>query len=403
MPGIAWMVATAALGTGFALMAATSAITTFCALLIFFAGASLWVADRDDWRGFRWLAAAAADAAVLCMTILAIGPGHSPELVRNLAVPGVLALALALVVVYLGSFTVRALVRPSSVQAFEVAQTLAVLVIGFGGAIRVAHAAGAPAWPLGLAALVIGLGCYGAAFTFVRHQAEGSSDFRFLSSLALLLVLAGSPSLLRDGWLALHFALLGLAAVGLGRRYLRRSLAVHGAVLLVAGAYVSGLLAATWHAFLTPSDRVDGSFPLPALLTLAVLAAGHTLLAARPGPGPRPWGFRLPCLILGTLGLLGLGALAVLATLAPGRAGLPAPGTLAAVRTGVLALAAVLAAALGRWFRGGDLGRLVYPLLGATALKLLLEDVPQGRPLTLSLAFSFFGAALLVAPRLAKQ
>ena len=93
----------------------------------------------------------------------------------------------------------------------------------------------------------------------------------------------------------------------------------------------------------------------------------------------------------------------MLATLAPGRAGLPAPGTLAAVRTGVLALAAVLAAALGRWFRGGDLGRLVYPLLGATALKLLLEDVPQGRPLTLSLAFSFFGAALLVAPRLAKQ
>jgi len=56
-------------------------------------------------------------------------------------------------------------------------------------------------------------------------------------------------------------------------------------------------------------------------------------------------------------------------------------------------------AALGRWLPAGDQGWMVYPLLSVTAGKLLLQDVPQGRPLTLTLAFACFGAALWVAPR----
>jgi hypothetical protein len=103
---------------------------------------------------------------------------------------------------------------------------------------------------------------------------------------------------------------------------------------------------------------------------------------------------------MGALGLLGLAALAVSAAqaLLPEP---PSPGALAALRTAVLALAAVAAGALGRWVPTGDLGWLVHPLLGATTVKLLLQDLPQGRPLTLTLALTCFGAALLVAPRLA--
>jgi hypothetical protein len=397
LQGIMWVVALATLGTGFALMAATSAIPVFCALLLVLAGATLWLDGRPEWRGFRWAAALAADAAILSMTILATSPGGSPELARNLPVPAVLALAMALVAVYLASFVGRAMVHPRSVGAFEVIQTLAILPIGLGGAIRVAEAAGAGTLPLGLAALAMGLGCYGAAFTFMRKQTEGSSDFRFLTSLALLLVLASSPILLPDGWLALHFALLGLVTAILGRRYLRQSLLAHGAVFLAAAALASGLLTLIGRAFLAPGDPVP---TLPALLVLAALVAGHMLLVARRAPGPSPWGLRLPCFMMGALGLLGLAALAVLAALPLADAW--ASGTLAALRTAVLALAAVAAGALGRWVPYGDLGWMVHPLLGATAVKLLLQDVPQGRPLTLTLAFTCFGAALLVAPRLAK-
>jgi hypothetical protein len=378
-------------------MAATSAIPVFCALFLLLAGASLALAGRPEWRGFRWPVALATDAAILSMTILAASPGGSPELAGNLPVPLVLALALALVVVYLASFVGRALVQPMSVRGFEVAQTLLLLPIGLGGALRVARAAGAGTGPLGLAALAIGLGCYGAAFSFVRKQNEGS-DFRFLASLALVLVLVSGPILLPAGWLTLELVLLGLASAALGRRFQRRSLLVHSAVYLAAAALASGLLEQTWRAFLAQSGP---GFPPPALLALAALAAGHLILAARRLPGPWPWGLRLPCFLTGALGLLGLAALAVSSAqvLLPEP---PAPGALAALRTAVLALAAVAAGALGRWIPAGDLGWMVYPLLGATAVKLLLQDLPQGRPLTLTLALACFGAALLVAPRMLK-
>ena len=387
LEGIAWTIALAGLGTGFALMAATSAIPVFCTMFLLFSGATLWLGG-----GLRWPAALAADAAFLSMAVLAVDP-RSPELARSLPAPAVLALALALVVVYLGSFVVRALTRPRSVRAFEVAQTLLILPIGFGGAVRVAQASGTGTAALGLAGLVIGLGCYGAAFTFVRRQTEGSSDFRFLTLLALLLVLTSSPILLPPGWLALHFALLGLAAAALGRRFRRASLVVHGAVLLCAAALGSGLLALIGRAFLAPA----APWPWPPLAVLAALGAGHVLLLTRRAPGPAPWGLRLACFALGAAGLLGLTALALRAAPAA-----DSPGSLAALRTAALALAAMAAAALGRWLPAGDLGWMVYPLLGVTACKLLLQDVPQGRPLTLTLAFACFGTALLVAPRLAR-
>ena len=396
MEGIAWMVALSSLGTGFALMAATSAVPLFCGLFLLFAGATLGFKGRPGWQGLHWPAALAADAAILSMAILATSPGGSPELARNLPAPLALALSLALVVIYLGSFLARAVLQPRSVRGFEVVQTLAVLPIGFGGAIRVAQASGSGTLELGLAGLALGLGCYAAAFTFVRKQAEGSSDFRFIAGLALVLVLASSPFLLPDGWLALHFALLGLAAAALGRRFQRQSLVLHSAALLTAAALASGLLAAAGAAFLGPEPAPWG---WPAYGVLAALLAAHLVLAARRGPGPGPWGLRLPCFLLGAMGLLGLAALAVRA----GQTGAGDPGALAALRTGVLALAAVAAGALGRWFPAGDLGWLVHPLLAATAVKLVAQDVPQGRPLTLTLAFTCFGLALLAAPALARR
>jgi hypothetical protein len=398
LPGIAWVAVLACLGTGFALMALTSAISLFCGFFLFLAAVSLWLGDRPEGRGFRWPAAATADGAVLCMVFLATAPGGSPRLAQDLAAPRGLVLALGLAAVYLGTFIVRALARPRSVGRFELLQAPAALVIGLGGALWVAHAAGSGLGLLGLAALVLGLACYGAAFTFVDKQAEGSSDFRFLVSLGLLLVLAGSPALLPARWLGLHFALLGMGAAALGRRFRSRSLPVHGALLLTAAALASGLLGAVWLGFL---GAAPGGVPAAALGVLAGLVLACGLLAGRPQGDPGSWALRLPGLALGALALAGLGAVLLLA-LAPTGWEAPSSGNLAALRTAVLCLMAVAAGALGRWWPSGSMGFLVHPLLGATGLKLLLEDLPRGRPLTLSLAFSCFGAALLIAPRLRK-
>jgi len=41
-----------------------------------------------------------------------------------------------------------------------------------------------------------------------------------------------------------------------------------------------------------------------------------------------------------------------------------------------------------------------YVVLVAGGLKLVLEDLPTGRPMTLFVSFVFYGAALLLIPRL---
>ena len=79
------------------------------------------------------------------------------------------------------------------------------------------------------------------------------------------------------------------------------------------------------------------------------------------------------------------------------------PGRTASVRTAILAAVAVLLASCGRlpWLAG--LVRLAYPVLAFSALKLVFEDLPNGRPSTLVATFVLYGAALTVVPRLLRR
>jgi hypothetical protein len=66
----------------------------------------------------------------------------------------------------------------------------------------------------------------------------------------------------------------------------------------------------------------------------------------------------------------------------------------------VLALAALLVALARRRTALPELTGLVYAILMLATVKLLFEDLPRGRALTLFVGFAFYGAALLVTPRL---
>jgi hypothetical protein len=65
-----------------------------------------------------------------------------------------------------------------------------------------------------------------------------------------------------------------------------------------------------------------------------------------------------------------------------------------------LVAAAVGAAWVGRRPAFAEAGWLAYPLLGFTGLKMLLEDLPRGRPVTLILGFACYGLALILVPRI---
>ena len=75
-------------------------------------------------------------------------------------------------------------------------------------------------------------------------------------------------------------------------------------------------------------------------------------------------------------------------------------GAVATVRTGVLVIGAFLLAGAGRREAWREASWLVYPIVVVTGLKILVEDLPGGRPATLFITFGLYGAALLLVPRI---
>jgi hypothetical protein len=82
------------------------------------------------------------------------------------------------------------------------------------------------------------------------------------------------------------------------------------------------------------------------------------------------------------------------------RAGISASaGLVATVRTGVLAIAVVGVAWLGRREATRAFGYLLYPVLAWGAVKLVIEDFAWSPPALLFVALALYGAALILGPR----
>ncbi len=404
LQALAWGATLAGLGTALALLVETRAGETFTALLLALGAGSLWLTYGRRWHALRWPAALAADAAVAVTSFLAARDGGPPEAWKELSPGAVAALALVLVLVYPGSFAARTLSRLRSVNPFEIVQTLLALLVGYGGAVAVARAAGVGATGLGVAALVLAAGGYAVALAFVEKKPEWGANFVFFTSIALVLALSGSRLVFGERGATTAWCVLGLGAAAVGARVGRVSLQAHAAVYLAVAAGASGLLGAAVDAFGasagTPWAPFGGS---AALVASAAAVACGVVATARDRDGLRV-APRLPAFVLLLLAAAGAGGLLVTVLVrSVGASGPAAAGAAAAIRTGVLALAAVALAALGARTPLREARWLVIPLLALGAGKLLLEDLPAGRPATLFPAFALYGAALLAAPRLLRS
>jgi hypothetical protein len=169
----------------------------------------------------------------------------------------------------------------------------------------------------------------------------------------------------------------------------------------------SGLLASATIALIAPANDMSATLDLPMLLALITLAA----CVAWPADAPvrelataaaRTLRISRQGLLLWTVsGAVVTGLAAVL--IVPGSRGAGDAAGLAAIRTVVLAvLTTVLIAPSGGSDRV-ERGWLGFAMLALVAIKLLAEDLPQGRPSTLFVALAVYGAALILAPRLARR
>ena len=399
MRAVAWIAVIGALPTSFVLLSQTGVIAPFAVFLIAFGVATLWLGYALDWWGMRWPVAAAADIAVVGVTLRVLAPEHpvAPQIA--------MLLQLSLLGAYVVSIVIRTLIRGRNVTPFEVVQTAAALVVGFGGVVFLVGAAGSLPAALGVASLVCGAACYGVAVAVIDKREDSGRNVYFYTTLALVLVLAGFTLVLGEQWLGVVFALLAVLAAGLWSRSGRLFLLLHGAAYIVAAGIVSGTLRyGTW----TLAAGAAGPWALPGAVMLVVLVAGalSAWLAAaqqQTDGGEFASGLRFVIILVSVWAAAGC----VIGYIAPIAGGLADrsvdPGVLATVRTGVLAVATLLIAWIGRHARFREWGWLVYPLLVGIGLKMMAQDFKFSRPATLFIAMALYGAALIVAPRLRRR
>ena len=390
------------LGTSAALLFATSDVMPFTLTLLAIALAVEASACMNHWLSERWLAAVAADLAVLLATWLGTREHGVPEGYAPIPHRLLLAALIALLATYLSSTLFRTLVRGLRFTWFETAQCALAFLIGVGGALQLSGADPRVAPSIAVLMLVCAAACYLVSFVMLGRGGEGGRNFHTYATFAILLTIAGSRILLSGGAEAIAWSVLAVAAIWVGGLFRRLTLKVHAVIYL-------------WLSLASSS---------------ALEQAAGLLLGSRAWPGGAPWaiwtgaGTALLCYAIGTrhgaavtptfasraLRILVAGAATCLtAGIAAGlltwtyHAVFGAGAThayCATLRTLVLSISALLLAwGAARWERP-EFGRLVYPVMALGAYRMVGVDLRQDRTLALFLSLLLFGTALMLLPRL---
>ncbi len=391
---LAWLATAGIIGTSLVLLRLSGAAVTFCMLLLALGPVTLWLAYARHWRGLQWLGALGAGGGAILLAVL------SRHEQWDVGVATAYYLAGGLWLVYFLSFVLRIRRFGGQPGLFEYLQAIAMSVV-MGGVAWVA-AGTDPGYlgKTGAASLIVSVGAYGLALSPGTLSARGSSYY-FYSSLALMLAIVGAAFLLSPGVAAVLWALLAVGLAWLSGREDSVALSLHATILVVAAAAGSGALAAGAHAFAGATTGWPGlTWP-----QLAAAVAAVACLFLKVAQRSERWGVAagLPQLVVLILSIWVVGGLMIV-TGAPPLAGVPGPdadvGMLATLRTAVLAGAAVVLALSSRHHRWPEARWLAYPVIAVVGLKLIAEDFPNGRPLTLFMALGLVGVALILVSRL---
>ncbi len=393
---LAWVPVLAACVVSLVLIAGTGQLVPFALVLIALGTATLWMGYSLDWVGLRWPVALLADFVVSALTMRALSPEAPDSAVVSVGVQ------VLLVAAYLGSTGVRTLVRGRNVVPFEVVQTAAVLLVGFGGALAVARATGSGIGLLGTICLAFGIASYAVAWWFVSRRPGLVRNAYFYTSVAIVFVLAGSSLLWSADVRVFGWAALAAVAAWLWTRAPRFFVLAHAAIYLIAACVAAGAYSYGMRA-LFGAAAGPWTGPTWAMSVIAAVGVAAALLVARNPGADAPRASHVPralmvLTLVWTLGGILVGMLAPIVA-ASGAGDLDA-GRLATLRTSILALSALGVAYLGSCRGCIEWSWLVYPLLVVTGAKMVLQDFGVSRPSTLFVALALYGLALIVAPRL---
>jgi hypothetical protein len=376
---IAWIGAAGAIACTVGLAAETREIAAPMLSLAVGGAATWWCAVRRKWRyaplpiaiEFNLLA-----CALVGLTLLDKAADS-----RDLA-------AMALVAgfaIYAGAIVTRPLIRHDDVGPVDALQvgiaavpTLvgAPLVAGFGSPLAIA------------AAFVAGLAGALAYAAMVRTSTMTVAPY-FFGALGALGLLVATANLLGASAAAALWGIAAGAAAVVARRAIPQ-LWGHAALYALASSIATGLFAASLGV-------VSGLGRHPLDLSLANVLASLGIATAAGvaiACGAQPW--KIARLVLAAIAtLLALGAVAAaVVPLSHNDA-----GAAAALRSAVIAVAAVAITLLARFPRARELATLVTPLLILGATKFLFDDFSRGRAASLFITLATYGVALVVIAR----
>jgi len=305
---------------------------------------------------------------------------------------------------YLVSFVVQTHQRGRDISLFEVAQALAAIGIAFAAAILAASSGQVSLVPIGMMAVVIGIGIYALAFT-PESRAVRRQNFYYYSTLGLVLIVAGSALLTLPTLAAVCWSILAITMAWGSGRTGWVSLSLQSTVLLLAAGVGSGVLATGAHAL---AGSAGATWPALQLSHVGIAAATVVCLFLPVAQQSERWGklAGLPQLIVLALSVWEVGGLMVTflgPMLADAAGAEPNAAVLAALRTAVLSAASVTLALSSRHWRWPEARWLVYPVLILVGIKLFVEDFPNGQPATLFVSLAFLGGALLLVAKLLKR
>jgi hypothetical protein len=388
---LALVALTGALSIAVPLAVMTNGFVPFAVLLVVLVAITLVIAARRQWAWLAWPAAFIADSFLFVLTARAGSVG--PPTTASTA----LTLSLALLVVTIGYLVARAMGPPRRLTLFEMAQTVVAVALGLGSSLWLGAAAGVPRSAVGAITLAVALLAYLTVVRVLAPRGRTARTTQFFATMGLVLVLAGMRALVPGAALPLILAAIALTAAWCSRRQDSATATLHGLAYAVGA-----LVAAGWTSQLITSwvgvPTVWPSLDVPLLATFGV---AWMCLLLRPSSDSRIVSFaRMGYAVSAVL----VTSAVLLTLLGPLVAGSPADaGVLATLRTAVLTIGAILVAACARIEAVRDFSALVYPVLICGGFKLVAEDFGHSRPATLFIALALFGAALVIAPKLAKR
>jgi len=398
LTALAWVGAASCLATTLALMQATDATGELILVLLLLTAATSWLAESRSWNGLRWPAALVLDVVVLRTVVSA---AHQDGAARDRLLSGFL-FSMVIVVLTLIGLAYRTLVRGRPVTAFHGVQTFAAVSIGVVGVIYASSAYHLGTAVAGGVALALSAATLFIALSVVPKRSLARTDYLFYVVMSAGLLFTGGMLATAGAPRGLLWAILGVCAAALGRRMQRISLSAYGALFIWAGAISSGLVGTVSDGFIGGAQRWSAP-SADGLVVLGLALAAYLVTATTSSQSiKRAWVARLPASAILLLCAIAFAALLVHAE----RAALGSWGTdhafVATGRTVALVAVAILLALAHRRVQLAELAWVAYLLLGIESIKLIGEDLPNGRALTLLVAFATYGIALIAVQKLVR-